>query len=93
MRTSWLWESSAPPGSEPEPGIIAYDLLDEPEVCWGVAFRELARSPEAWSSPLPLPKAGVDFPLRDSILDPRAGDAALRRYVEAWRKCRLEVKG
>jgi hypothetical protein len=62
---------------------------------WGLAFRHLAGSPKLWTESPVEPEAIVDFHLDRAITDPRAGDAMLGKYYEAWRlrkACGLKVR-
>jgi hypothetical protein len=73
-------------------GLVTEDGEPKP---WGLAFRELAARPGMWITAPGKPDAVVDFDVDRAIVDPRAGDAMLVRYVEAWKvekECGLNVR-
>jgi parallel beta-helix repeat protein len=73
-------------------GLVTEDGKAKP---WGVAFSKLAADPAVWTARPPEPEAEMVFDVDQAIVDPKSGDAFLKRYCEAWKRhkrCGLIVR-
>jgi len=73
-------------------GLVTEDGKPKP---WGLAFRKLAANPLLWTRDAPEPTAKVVLDVDRAIVDPKAGDAMLKRYYEAWKvekRCALIIR-
>ncbi len=96
IASGWLnWAYADTPSSRDVTkfsGLVTENGTPKP---WGLAFHELAAKPEMWITAPGKPNVVVDFDVDRAIVDPRAGDAMLVRYVEAWKaekECGLNVR-